>query len=95
MRERRKQPDTQCQDRPICAALGLVIFDWVEPWSHVLQFELWGLIQKNNQMFCFFIFQGIFVACMTAILRQMDDCHYNHYINTFKTRQDIIVSQLG
>uniref|UniRef100_A0A803YG23 Dedicator of cytokinesis 5 n=1 Tax=Meleagris gallopavo TaxID=9103 RepID=A0A803YG23_MELGA len=33
---------------------------------------------------------GIFVACMTAILRQMDDHHYNHYINTFKTRQDII-----
>lgn len=32
---------------------------------------------------------------MTAILRQMDDFHYNHYINTFKTRQDIIVSQPG
>uniref|UniRef100_A0A669QGH6 Dedicator of cytokinesis 5 n=1 Tax=Phasianus colchicus TaxID=9054 RepID=A0A669QGH6_PHACC len=37
-----------------------------------------------------FRFIGIFVACMTAILRQMDDYHYNHYINTFKTRQDII-----
>ncbi|XP_078522728.1 dedicator of cytokinesis protein 5 [Lissotriton helveticus] len=33
---------------------------------------------------------GCFVACMTAILRQMDDFHYNHYINTFKTRQDLI-----
>ncbi|XP_029820427.1 dedicator of cytokinesis protein 5 [Manacus vitellinus] len=33
---------------------------------------------------------GIFVACMTAILRQMDDFHYSHYIKTFKTRQDII-----
>ncbi|OXB74830.1 UNVERIFIED_CONTAM: hypothetical protein H355_000090 [Colinus virginianus] len=33
---------------------------------------------------------GIFVACMTAILRQMDDTHYDHYISTFKTRQDII-----
>uniref|UniRef100_A0A8C9LG95 DOCKER domain-containing protein n=1 Tax=Pavo cristatus TaxID=9049 RepID=A0A8C9LG95_PAVCR len=32
-----------------------------------------------------FRFIGIFVACMTAILRQMDDYHYNHYINTFKT----------
>jgi len=32
---------------------------------------------------------------MTAILRQMNDFHYNHYINTFKTRQDIIVSQRG
>ncbi|XP_072492927.1 dedicator of cytokinesis protein 5 isoform X2 [Notamacropus eugenii] len=33
---------------------------------------------------------GSFVSCMTAILRQMDDFHYNHYISTFKTRQDII-----
>uniref|UniRef100_F6UKH4 Dedicator of cytokinesis 5 n=1 Tax=Ornithorhynchus anatinus TaxID=9258 RepID=F6UKH4_ORNAN len=33
---------------------------------------------------------GSFVACMTAILRQMDDFHYKHYINTFKTRQDLV-----
>nr|XP_034994667.1 dedicator of cytokinesis protein 5 isoform X3 [Zootoca vivipara] len=33
---------------------------------------------------------GSFVACMTAILRQMDDSHYTHYISTFKTRQDLI-----
>ncbi|XP_048369537.1 dedicator of cytokinesis protein 5 isoform X1 [Sphaerodactylus townsendi] len=33
---------------------------------------------------------GTFVACMTAILRQMEDSHYNHYISTFKTRQDLI-----
>uniref|UniRef100_G3U713 Dedicator of cytokinesis 5 n=1 Tax=Loxodonta africana TaxID=9785 RepID=G3U713_LOXAF len=31
-----------------------------------------------------------FVACMIAILQQMDDSHYGHYISTFKTRQDII-----
>uniref|UniRef100_A0A8C8IM77 Dedicator of cytokinesis 5 n=1 Tax=Oncorhynchus tshawytscha TaxID=74940 RepID=A0A8C8IM77_ONCTS len=30
------------------------------------------------------------IACMTAILKQMDDMHYAHYISTFKTRQDII-----
>ncbi|XP_063525443.1 dedicator of cytokinesis protein 5 isoform X2 [Pongo pygmaeus] len=33
---------------------------------------------------------GSFVACMIALLQQMDDSHYNHYISTFKTRQDII-----
>ncbi|XP_030057685.1 dedicator of cytokinesis protein 5 isoform X1 [Microcaecilia unicolor] len=33
---------------------------------------------------------GSFVACMTAILRQMNDYHYNHYVSTFKTRQDIM-----
>ena len=36
--------------------------------------------------------QGPYLACMTAILKQMDDMHYAHYISTFKTRQDIIVS---
>ncbi|KAJ8798527.1 hypothetical protein J1605_016672, partial [Eschrichtius robustus] len=33
---------------------------------------------------------GSFIACMIAILRQMDESHYSHYISTFKTRQDII-----
>uniref|UniRef100_A0A8C5H819 Dedicator of cytokinesis 5 n=1 Tax=Gouania willdenowi TaxID=441366 RepID=A0A8C5H819_GOUWI len=33
---------------------------------------------------------GYYLACMTAILKQMDDMHYAHYISTFKTRQDII-----
>nr|XP_035956987.1 dedicator of cytokinesis protein 5-like [Halichoerus grypus] len=27
---------------------------------------------------------------MIAILRQMDDSHYSHYISTFKTRQDLV-----
>uniref|UniRef100_A0AAQ6A1Q9 Dedicator of cytokinesis 5 n=1 Tax=Amphiprion ocellaris TaxID=80972 RepID=A0AAQ6A1Q9_AMPOC len=38
----------------------------------------------------FFLWQGHYLACMTAILKQMDDMHYAHYISTFKTRQDII-----
>ncbi|XP_037536633.1 dedicator of cytokinesis protein 5 [Nematolebias whitei] len=33
---------------------------------------------------------GHYLACMTAILKQMDEMHYTHYISTFKTRQDII-----
>ncbi|KAM4747063.1 dedicator of cytokinesis protein 5 isoform 2-T2 [Rhinophrynus dorsalis] len=33
---------------------------------------------------------GCFVACMTAVLRQMEDYHYDFYISTFKTRQDNI-----
>ncbi|XP_068594591.1 dedicator of cytokinesis protein 5 [Brachionichthys hirsutus] len=33
---------------------------------------------------------GHYLACMTAILKQMDETHYAHYISTFKTRQDII-----
>ncbi|KAI4876095.1 hypothetical protein NFI96_024678, partial [Prochilodus magdalenae] len=48
------------------------------------------LIVRNPE--CFSERQGHYLACMTAILNQMDDAHYTHYINTFKTRQDIIVS---
>uniref|UniRef100_A0A8C5BFM5 Dedicator of cytokinesis 5 n=1 Tax=Gadus morhua TaxID=8049 RepID=A0A8C5BFM5_GADMO len=33
---------------------------------------------------------GHYLACMTAVLKQMDDAHYSHYISTFKTRQDIM-----
>ena len=36
--------------------------------------------------------QSHYLACMTAILKQMDTIHYAHYINTFKTLQDLIVS---
>ncbi|CAB1455912.1 unnamed protein product [Pleuronectes platessa] len=35
--------------------------------------------------------QGSFVASMTATLRQMDDYHYTHLINTFgKIRSDVV-----
>ncbi|EPY84876.1 hypothetical protein CB1_000436048 [Camelus ferus] len=35
--------------------------------------------------------QGNFVACMTAILRQMEDYHYAHLIKTFgKMRTDVV-----
>ncbi|MGH0123915.1 UNVERIFIED_CONTAM: hypothetical protein FKN15_046768 [Acipenser sinensis] len=37
------------------------------------------------------ISQGSFVASMTAILRQMEDYHYAHLINTFgKMRSDVV-----
>uniref|UniRef100_A0A8C1RD96 Dedicator of cytokinesis 5 n=1 Tax=Cyprinus carpio TaxID=7962 RepID=A0A8C1RD96_CYPCA len=35
-------------------------------------------------------FLGHYLACMTAILKQMEEAHYAQYISTFKTRQDII-----
>uniref|UniRef100_A0A8C9W8E6 Dedicator of cytokinesis 5 n=1 Tax=Scleropages formosus TaxID=113540 RepID=A0A8C9W8E6_SCLFO len=34
--------------------------------------------------------QSHYLACMAAILKQMDDAHYTHYISAFRTRQDII-----
>uniref|UniRef100_A0AAR2JXQ2 Dedicator of cytokinesis 5 n=1 Tax=Pygocentrus nattereri TaxID=42514 RepID=A0AAR2JXQ2_PYGNA len=33
---------------------------------------------------------GHYLACMIAVLNQMEDAHYALYISTFKTRQDII-----
>ncbi|XP_063050218.1 dedicator of cytokinesis protein 5, partial [Engraulis encrasicolus] len=33
---------------------------------------------------------GPYLACMTAILKQMDNSHYTHHIHTFKTQQDLI-----
>lgn len=37
------------------------------------------------------LLQGHYLACMTAVLKQMDDQHYAHHVSTFKTRQDITV----
>uniref|UniRef100_A0A673CH10 Dedicator of cytokinesis 5 n=1 Tax=Sphaeramia orbicularis TaxID=375764 RepID=A0A673CH10_9TELE len=45
---------------------------------------------KECKQYCTSLRQGHYLACMTAILKQMDDMHYAHYISTFKTRQDII-----
>uniref|UniRef100_A0A5F8H144 Dedicator of cytokinesis 5 n=1 Tax=Monodelphis domestica TaxID=13616 RepID=A0A5F8H144_MONDO len=63
--------------------------EFLEGRSHAFRspslYSLW-----EPQRLGLFLFQGSFVACMTAILRQMEDFHYNHYISTFKTRQDII-----
>uniref|UniRef100_A0A803VDM5 Dedicator of cytokinesis 1 n=1 Tax=Ficedula albicollis TaxID=59894 RepID=A0A803VDM5_FICAL len=45
----------------------------------------------NNGFLCFAFCQGSFVACMTAILRQMEDYHYAHLIKTFgKMRSDVV-----
>uniref|UniRef100_A0A8C9NIC2 Dedicator of cytokinesis 1 n=1 Tax=Serinus canaria TaxID=9135 RepID=A0A8C9NIC2_SERCA len=45
----------------------------------------------NNGFLSFAFCQGSFVACMTAILRQMEDYHYAHLIKTFgKMRSDVV-----
>lgn len=49
-----------------------------------------GLLISLYRLICL---QGNFVACMTAILRQMEDYHYAHLIKTFgKMRTDVVVS---
>ncbi|XP_075050403.1 DNA (cytosine-5)-methyltransferase 3A-like [Mixophyes fleayi] len=36
--------------------------------------------------------QSHFVACMTAILDQMDDQHYAHYIEIFQSSSDLVIT---
>ncbi|XP_030407880.1 dedicator of cytokinesis protein 5 isoform X4 [Gopherus evgoodei] len=74
----------------------LEVLDWkdVGPTAVHIQLIMERLLRRINRTVIGMSRQslhiGSFVACMTAILRQMDDFHYNHYISTFKTRQDII-----
>uniref|UniRef100_A0A672TGD6 Dedicator of cytokinesis 2 n=1 Tax=Strigops habroptila TaxID=2489341 RepID=A0A672TGD6_STRHB len=40
--------------------------------------------------FCLVFFQSHFVACMTAILNQMNNQHYSVYIETFQTSSELV-----
>uniref|UniRef100_A0A8C3JRM8 Dedicator of cytokinesis 2 n=1 Tax=Calidris pygmaea TaxID=425635 RepID=A0A8C3JRM8_9CHAR len=40
--------------------------------------------------FCLVLFQSHFVACMTAILNQMNNQHYSVYIETFQTSSELV-----
>uniref|UniRef100_A0A8C2AW29 Dedicator of cytokinesis 5 n=1 Tax=Cyprinus carpio TaxID=7962 RepID=A0A8C2AW29_CYPCA len=61
--------------------------------------RLYAALKAFKYLFCFIVqsrilylrwVPGHYLACMTAILKQMEDAHYAQYISTFKTRQDII-----
>lgn len=57
--------------------------------------SLFSHFNSNMIIYCthFFFLQGSFVASMTATLRQMDNYHYSHLINTFGSiRSDVVVS---
>uniref|UniRef100_A0A8C3RX73 Dedicator of cytokinesis 5 n=1 Tax=Chelydra serpentina TaxID=8475 RepID=A0A8C3RX73_CHESE len=86
-------------DHEACSQLlsnVLEVLDWkdVGPTAVHIQLIMERLLRRINRTVIGMSRQslhiGSFVACMTAILRQMDDFHYSHYISTFKTRQDII-----
>lgn len=48
--------------------------------------------EPNGALLFFPIVQSRVVACMTAILSQMDDGHYTTYIETFTGTSDLVVS---
>uniref|UniRef100_A0A669Q9I2 Dedicator of cytokinesis 5 n=1 Tax=Phasianus colchicus TaxID=9054 RepID=A0A669Q9I2_PHACC len=88
------KPDHEASSQLLSSILEVLDRKDVGPTANHIQQIMERLLRRINRTVIGMNRQsphiGIFVACMTAILRQMDDYHYNHYINTFKTRQDII-----
>ncbi|XP_074141531.1 dedicator of cytokinesis protein 5 isoform X1 [Sminthopsis crassicaudata] len=88
------KPDLEASSQLLRNILEVLDRKDVGPTSMHIQLIMERLLRRINRTVIGMSRQsphiGSFVACMTAILRQMDDFHYNHYISTFKTRQDII-----
>ncbi|KAJ7403376.1 hypothetical protein BTVI_77545 [Pitangus sulphuratus] len=88
------RPDHEASSQLLSSVLEVLDRKDVGPTALHIQLIMERLLRRINRTVIGMSRQsphiGIFVACMTAILRQMDDFHYSHYISTFKTRQDII-----
>ena len=52
--------------------------------------------QSNVKSFCIFkiLFQGSYVACLISMLRQMEEHHYEKYLESFPTKLDLMVRSL-
>ncbi|XP_066208030.1 dedicator of cytokinesis protein 5 isoform X1 [Saccopteryx leptura] len=87
------KPDHEASSQLLSNILEVLDRKDVGPTTVHLQLTMERLLRRINRTVIGMSRQsphiGIFVACMIAILRQMDDNHYTHYISTFKTRQDI------
>ncbi|XP_051051418.1 dedicator of cytokinesis protein 5 [Phodopus roborovskii] len=88
------KPDHEASSQLLSNILEVLDRKDVGPTSSHVQLIMERLLRRINRTVIGMSRQsphiGSFVACMIAILRQMEDSHYSHYISTFKTRQDII-----
>ncbi|XP_043939090.1 dedicator of cytokinesis protein 5 [Protopterus annectens] len=88
------KPDHEACSQLLSSILDVLDRKDVGPTSMHIQMIMERLLRRINRtvigMSRQSIHIGSFVACMTAVLKQMQDQHYSHYISTFKTRQDII-----
>ncbi|XP_057641703.1 dedicator of cytokinesis protein 5 isoform X2 [Chionomys nivalis] len=88
------KPDHEASSQLLSNILEVLDRKDVGPTSAHVQLIMERLLRRINRTVIGMSRQsphiGSFVACMIAILRQMEDSHYSHYISTFKTRQDII-----
>ncbi|XP_034353486.1 dedicator of cytokinesis protein 5 isoform X1 [Arvicanthis niloticus] len=88
------KPDHEASSQLLSHILEVLDRTDVGPTSAHVQLIMERLLRRINRTVIGMSRQsphiGSFVACMIAVLRQMEDSHYSHYISTFKTRQDII-----
>ncbi|KFV68218.1 Dedicator of cytokinesis protein 5, partial [Dryobates pubescens] len=88
------KPDHEASSQLLSSVLEVLDRKDVGPTGKHIQLVMERLLRRINRTVIAMSRQsphsGIFVACMTAILRQMEDSHYSHYISTFKTPQDTI-----
>lgn len=88
------KPDHEASSQLLSNILEVLDRTDVGPTSAHVQLIMERLLRRINRTVIGMSRQsphiGSFVACMIAVLRQMEDSHYSHYISTFKTRQDII-----
>ncbi|KAK1342411.1 hypothetical protein QTO34_015176 [Cnephaeus nilssonii] len=87
------KPDHEASSQLLSSILEVLDRKDVGPTAMHIQLIMERLLRRINRTVIAMNRQsphvGSFVACMIAILRQMDDSHYTHYINIFKTNQDI------
>ncbi|XP_075412609.1 dedicator of cytokinesis protein 5 [Tenrec ecaudatus] len=88
------KPDHEASSQLLSSILEVLDRKDVGPTEMHVQLTMERLLRRINRTVIGMSRQsphiGSFVACMISILRQMDDSHYSHYINTFKTIQDIV-----
>ncbi|KAM6150034.1 dedicator of cytokinesis protein 5 [Erethizon dorsatum] len=88
------KPDHEASSQLLSSILEVLDRKDVGPTAAHIQLIMERLLRRINRTVIGMSRQsphiGSFVACMIAILRQMEESHYSHYISTFKTRQDII-----
>ncbi|XP_005210349.1 dedicator of cytokinesis protein 5 isoform X1 [Bos taurus] len=88
------KPDHEASSQLLSYLLEVLDRKDVGPTAKHIQLVMERLLRRINRTVIGMSRQsphiGSFVACMIAILQQMDDSHYSHYISTFKTRQDIV-----